>query len=73
MIVKRLEPTFLRSTPLLLGIRGDMVYDKTDTETDVFHDVVCALQSKTLELCEISISEGANPSLALAKRSGIVS
>jgi len=42
----------------MLGIRGDMVYDKTDTETDVFHDVVCALQSKRLELCEISISEG---------------
>ena len=38
------------------GISAHMVYDKTDTEVDVFKDVVSELHAKTLELCEISVS-----------------
>ena len=38
------------------GISAHMVYDKTDTEVDVFKDVVSELHAKTLDLCEISVS-----------------
>jgi len=38
------------------GISAHMVYDKTDTEVDVFKDVVSELQAKTLEMCEISVT-----------------
>ena len=38
------------------GISAHMVYDKTDTDVDVFKDVVSELHAKTLDLCEISVS-----------------
>jgi len=39
------------------GISAHMtVYDKTDTDVDVFKDVVDELHAKTLDMCEISVT-----------------
>ena len=39
-----------------VGISACMIYDKTDTEVDVFKDVVDELHTKTLDMCEISVT-----------------